>query len=86
MEKLDKVLGGLLDSNGSLTAKTNGLQKSLSEIDDKRKVLDTRINQFQARILKQFNAMDALLGQLQATGGFLTQQLAALPNNNDSKQ
>ncbi len=81
MEKLDNVLGGLLDSDGSLSAKTKGLQESLSEIDDRRKVLGERVAQFEKRILKQFNAMDSLLGRLQGTGNFLTQQLATLPNN-----
>jgi len=31
------------------------------------------------RLLRQFNAMDALVGQLNNTSNFLTQQLAQLP-------
>ncbi|MGR9051535.1 MAG: flagellar filament capping protein FliD, partial [Gammaproteobacteria bacterium] len=82
MERLDNVLGGLLDSDGLLAAKTEGLQKSLNQIDDKRQALNDRIAKFEQRLLNQFNAMDALLGQLQGTGAFLSQQLASLPFNN----
>lgn len=85
MEKLDTVLGGLLDSDGSLTAKTEGLQKSLELIDDERLKLEDQIAQFEERLLSRFNAMDAMLGQIQSTGSFLSQQLATLPYNNLAK-
>lgn len=85
MERLDKVLGGLLDSDGSLTAKTEGLQKSLDEISDERISLDDKIFKFEERLLSRFNAMDALLGEIQGTGAFLSQQLASLPYNNLSR-
>ncbi|WP_349431726.1 flagellar filament capping protein FliD [Methylomarinum sp. Ch1-1] len=85
MEKLDAVLGGLLDSDGALTAKTKGLQKSLESIDDERLKLEDKIAQYEERLLSRFNAMDALLGQIQSTGSFLSQQLATLPYNNLAK-
>ncbi len=85
MEKLDRVLGGLLDSDGALTAKTKGLQKSLDDIGDERLVLNERMAKYEERLLAQFNAMDALLGQIQGTSSFLSQQLATLPYNNLSK-
>ncbi|MDT8407527.1 MAG: flagellar filament capping protein FliD [Methylococcales bacterium] len=82
LQGLNNVLDGLLGSNGSITARTDGLQKSLEEIDERRTQLAQRVNQFENRILSQFNAMDALIGQFQATGAFLTQQLASLPQPN----
>ncbi|WP_031435697.1 flagellar filament capping protein FliD [Methylomarinum vadi] len=86
MEKLDSVLGGLLDSDGSLTAKTEGLQKSLDQINDERLDLNDKIAKYEERLLSRFNAMDAMLGQIQSTGSFLSQQLASLPYNNISKK
>jgi flagellar hook-associated protein 2 len=85
MEKLDNVLGGLLNNKGSLTAKTDGLQKSLDLISKERVKLETKIADYEQRLLSKFNAMDALLGQIQSTGTFLGQQLASLPYNNLSK-
>lgn len=84
MEKLDTVLGGLLNSNGTLTAKTAGLQKSLDLIGKERVNLNTKMASLEARLLKQFNAMDSLLGRFQSIGAALGQQLASLPNNNSS--
>lgn len=86
MEKLDNVLGGLLNSKGTLTAKTEGLQKSLDLIGEERTKLDTKIADYEQRLLSKFNAMDALLGQIQSTGSFLSSQLASLPYNNLSKK
>ncbi|MEE9337140.1 MAG: flagellar filament capping protein FliD [Methylococcaceae bacterium] len=85
MERLDGVFGGLLDSDGSLATKTKGLQKTLDGIADDRIKLDDKVQKYEARMLKRFNSMDAILGQFQATGGFLSQQLANLPYNNLSK-
>jgi flagellar hook-associated protein 2 len=82
MESLDTVLGGLLDSTGSLKSKTEGLQKSLDSISDERLTLADRMEKLEARLLSKFNAMDGILGQIQNTGAFLTQQLASLPFNN----
>ncbi len=87
IESLDVVLGGFLDSGGTLQAKTDGLKKSLDLIGDEREQLSDKIANYEARILRRFNAMDALLGQIQGTGDFLTQQLASLPYhrlNNDN--
>lgn len=85
MERLDGVFGGLLDSDGSLASKTKGLQKTLDEIADDRIKLEDKVEKYEARMLKRFNSMDSILGQFQATGGFLSQQLANLPYNNLSK-
>ena len=85
MESLDAVLGGLLDSDGSLAAKTEGLQKSLDLISEERVDLNDKIAKFEERLLSRFNAMDALLGQIQSTGSFLSQQLDSLPYNNLSR-
>ena len=76
MEKLDSVLGGLLGGDGTLAAKTEGLKKSLEDITKQRTELDDKINKLQDRLLKKFNAMDAILGQFQTTGAFLSRQLA----------
>ncbi|HHJ39570.1 MAG: hypothetical protein AXA67_09665 [Methylothermaceae bacteria B42] len=86
MNRLDNVLGGLLDSDGSVTARTEGLQKSLNDINDERFKLNDRMAELEKRFLDKFNAMDSLLGQLQGMGTFLGQQLATLPFNNVSKK
>ena len=75
-------IGGLIDSyvktGGILEARTTGLQGRLDRIDDSRESLDRRLTALEARYKKQFTAMDTLVGQLQSTSSFLTQQFAAL--------
>jgi len=82
MERLDAILGGLLDSHGAVTARTEGLQESIDKLGEERSKLEQRMADFQQRLLDRFNAMDLLLGRLQTTGAYLGQQLGNLPYNN----
>ena len=82
--KLSKVLDGYLDSDGRLTAQTDRLQKRLDLIQDQTEALDLRMERVRARYLKQFTALDGLLGRMQSTSAYLTQQLASLPGAGSS--
>mgnify|MGYP000099465064 CR=1 FL=1 len=79
---LDTLLEGYIASDGILNARTEGLQTSIDLIGDDRLRLDKRLLALEARYRTQFTAMDVLVGQLQALGGYLTQQLASLPKPN----
>lgn len=83
-DKLSDVLDGFLGSEGRLTAQTDRLQKRLDQIADQTEALDRRMLLIQARYTKQFTALDGLLGQLQSTSNYLTQQLASLPGSSSS--
>lgn len=74
------TLSGYVDDDGIIDSRTDGLQNRLDGIDDKRDVLARRMDALEARLSAQFTAMDILVSQLQATGNFLTQQLANLPS------
>ena len=65
--------------DGQIENREESLQEELGGIEDQRFDLDARMESVRARYELQFAAMDALVAQLQATGDFLTQQLAALP-------
>ena len=79
-ERLSKVLDGFLDSSeGRIDAQTDRLQKRLELITDQTEALDRRMELVRARYLKQFTALDGLLGQMQSTSNYLTSQLANLP-------
>ena len=82
---VNEVSGGLRDtvkgftqSGGLLDARTDGLRSRISDIDRQRDLLEIRIEKFEARMVRQFSTMDALVGQLQNTSQFLDQQLGAL--------
>ncbi|MDP2903888.1 MAG: flagellar filament capping protein FliD [Methylovulum sp.] len=76
IDRLSGILDNLLSSTGSIGSRTAGLQKDLSNIAESRTALNARMTQYQARLLSQFNAMDALIGSMQATSTYLTQQIA----------
>jgi flagellar hook-associated protein 2 len=48
-------------------------------VDDRIFEMEFRLEQRELSLLDRFNALDSLMGQLQGTSAFLTQQLAALP-------
>ena len=77
--QFDKSLSGILDDNGIFDSRIQGLQKSVDQIGKDRVKLDGRMQALQARLLKQFNAMDARVAQFQALGTAIGQQLATLP-------
>lgn len=79
VEQMDSILGSVLDAQGTIATRIEGLQKRVDQIGQDRVQLSDRMQALQDRLLKQFNAMDALVGQFQAIGNYMTQQLATLP-------
>ncbi|MFI9653574.1 flagellar filament capping protein FliD [Guyparkeria sp. GHLCS8-2] len=80
--KLDDLLDGYVGFNGILSSRTDSLNNRIDGINDDRESLSRRLQSLESRLLDQFNAMDAAVGQLQSTGNYLSQQLNNLPFNN----
>ena len=79
VSRLDETLGRYLASDGVLESRTNSLKNGIKDVAGDREQLGRRIASIEKRYRAQFNAMDVLLGQLQSTSGFLSQQLNNLP-------
>ena len=78
--RLSSVIDGYLDDEeGILTARTDGLDRTIEGFAEQREVLRVRLESLEARLLRQFNALDALVSELTTTSSFLTQQLGNLP-------
>ena len=80
--RLDDLLDGFLLSDGTIAAREESLNDGLEEISDDRSRLDERISKLEARLVRQFTALDVLVAQFNQTSSFLTQQLANLPKPN----
>lgn len=78
VKNFTSALSGYLDTDGIIDNRSDGLQSRLDSIGDKRDSLVRRMATYEARLNLQFGAMDRLVSQLQATGNYLTQQLASL--------
>ncbi|MCB1843297.1 MAG: flagellar filament capping protein FliD, partial [Halioglobus sp.] len=80
--RLFDLVDGFLDEDGPLTTRTEGLNAKIERYGEQRERLSERLQSLEKRLLRQFNALDSLVGQLSNTSNFLTQQLAALPGVN----
>ena len=76
--QIDGFVKQALGATGSMTTRTEGLNKSIADIGKQRDALNLRLAALQKRYLAQFNAMDLLISQMNSTSNFLTQQLASL--------
>jgi flagellar hook-associated protein 2 len=77
------AVSGFLETGGMIEARTQGIQGQIGDIEAQRLALDNRIAVIEQRYVKQFTALDTLLGQLQNTSDFLSQQLSNLPTPSD---
>ena len=84
---VNDVAGGLRDTvrgfterGGLLDNRADGLRSNIRDIDRQRQALDLRMEQMEARLSRQFGALDAMIGQMQNTSAFLDQQLSNLNN------
>lgn len=82
--RLNTVLEGFVGDEGRVDSQTEQLQKRLKALDDQTASLDRRMALVEARYRKQFTALDTLLGQMQSTSSYLSQQLANLPGSSSS--
>lgn len=75
---LEDSLSRLLDSEGLIKGRENGLAARTKSIASQRTALDDRMTQVEARYRAQFVALDALMAQMQSTSSYLAQQLDKL--------
>lgn len=68
-DKLETFLG----SQGSITNAKNSINNILTRLDDKKTALERHVEQVEARMRKQFTAMDKVAGQWQNMGNYITQ-------------
>ena len=79
---LDSLLDNFLQDDGFIASRESSINDGLEDIEDERFRLDDRIAALEARLIRQFSALDALVAQFNQTSSFLSQQLANLPKPN----
>ncbi len=83
--RLDALIDQFLDSDGALTARSEGIGARLEDLGRDRERLEIRLTNLETRLRAEFGALDQLVADLTATGIFLSQQLANLPGFGASK-
>ncbi|MCA3016705.1 MAG: flagellar filament capping protein FliD [Myxococcaceae bacterium] len=61
-----------LGSNSILELRKSGLDRSIRQLDSRIESLQLRVDSFRERLVKQFTAMEKVVGQFKSIGDFLT--------------
>lgn len=79
MARMDKRISSYTGENGIISVRQKSLDATLTDVKEQRIKLEARATQIEARLFKQYYAMDALVGQLSTTGNQISQMLGNLP-------
>lgn len=79
MSRMEQRIDAYTGKDGIIGSRQKSLEATRADILKQNEKLSLRATQVEARLFKQFNAMDALVGQLNSTSDRLLQSLASLP-------
>ncbi|MBK4733516.1 flagellar filament capping protein FliD [Noviherbaspirillum pedocola] len=82
--QLDDLIAGVLDTDGSISAHTKGINAAIKAVQKQEDAMSQRLTLRETALRAQFNALDTQLSGLTATSTYLTQQLAAIKANSSS--
>ena len=68
----------MLGTEGLLTARTDGINRTIKSFDSRIESLEARLVKVEARYSAQFSALDVAMSSMSTTSAYLTQQLANL--------
>jgi flagellar hook-associated protein 2 len=75
---VSNLVTSLTDTNGVITARTDGLKDSIKLLDNQKDLLNNRLIAIEKRYRARFSSLDTLISGLQTTSNFLTQQITRL--------
>jgi len=78
--RLSALLDNVLEADGLIDAKEDGINARIDRIQDTQTDYAFRLEKVEARYRAQYAALDTMMTNLQATSGFLDQQLSILAN------
>jgi flagellar hook-associated protein 2 len=82
--QLQALAGRFLDTDGAITSRTDGINKTIADIDKRREALQLRMDAIEKRYRAQFTALDTMMSSMSKTSTFLQQQLANLPKTSSN--
>lgn len=77
--RLDGLVENYVQTGGTIDSRDETLDNQISRITDSREQLTRKMVSYEARLLKQFNAMDLIVANLSAQSADLSSRLASLP-------
>lgn len=83
---LDKLVGRMLENDGLVDGRMDGINTSIKELGTRREALANRLVLIEKRYRAQFTALDTMLASMTQTSNYLQQQLANLPKAGGSSE
>jgi flagellar hook-associated protein 2 len=80
--RLNQTLTSLLETSGPIQADTDSANSSIDDLKKQADALNVRLTALEQHYRAQFTALDVMIGKLQQTSSYLTQELASLPKLN----
>ncbi|WP_293780332.1 flagellar filament capping protein FliD [uncultured Oxalicibacterium sp.] len=74
-DRLGKLAGTFIGNDGSITAKTTGLNNTIKDFDKQQEAMQTKLTAIEKRYRAQFTALDVAVASMNSTSTYLTQQL-----------
>jgi len=78
--RFKEVTDSLLAVGGTIASRTDGIQRSIADISQRRDALNLRLTTIEKQYRAQFTALDATVASMQGTSAYLTQQLTGIAN------
>ncbi|WP_144209968.1 flagellar filament capping protein FliD [Shewanella donghaensis] len=77
--RLDTLVESYVESGGLIDSRNTSLTKEQSRLDDQRESFSLKMEMLEARLFKQFNAMDLIVAQMNQQSSGLVDRLNSLP-------
>ena len=77
--RLDELINRFVQAEGLIDVRQDGLNSRIDVAEQRIADMEYRLELREQRLRDQFTLLDTLMGELQSTSTFLSQQLAALP-------
>jgi flagellar hook-associated protein 2 len=78
-ERMHALMKTKLDNGSEIDSRSTSANNGLQQLDKQKQALEARLTVMQARLMKEYTALDSLLSSMQSTSAYLAQQLANLP-------
>lgn len=78
-DRLQNLVADVLDADGALTSRTDGLTATMKDLAGRRAALELRMTAIEKRYRAQFTSLDTMMSNMSKTSSYLQQQLANLP-------
>lgn len=84
-ERFRLLTNSIVGTEGMLTARTEGLRATIRRNEQQQERYEDRVALVEKRLLRQYQALDASLGQLNSLSNYVSQQMNAINNWNKAK-